>query len=89
MKSQIIINLLSVRYGSSKNILVFDCEYSRDPQFTHIISFCWGEIQTDMSLSDKHQETLRDMLKKDYKPPFDINRAKETIKTKHQYFIET
>ena len=88
MKSQIIVNLLSVEYGQSKNYLVFRCTYSRDSINTHKITFWWSGIDTDMSLSDEDHETLRNMLKEDYHPPFDIDKVKLILTTKHQYCIE-
>ena len=88
MKAQIIINLSSVEYGYTRNYLVFKCTYSRDRLYTHNICFSWSDIETDMSLSDEDQETLRNMLKADYHPPFDISKAKQTLKNKPQYCIE-
>ena len=88
MKSQIIINILSVEYGRTRNYLLFKCTYSRDPINTHEITFCWSDIYTDMSLSDEDQETLRNMLKEDYHPPFDIDKTKQILTTKYQYCIE-
>ena len=88
MKTQILINLSSVEYGRTKNYLVFKCTYSRDGLYTHNICFSWSDIETDMSLSDDDRETLKNMLKEDYHPPFDIDKAKQILTTKYQYCIE-
>jgi hypothetical protein len=46
-------------------------------------------LNTNIPLVDEDKESLVKMMKKDYGyAPYDIVKAKETLKNKFQYFIE-
>ena len=90
MKTQIIITLSLVEYGQNKNYLHFNCTSSFDSFKNYYITFCGTDLNTDMPLVDEDKEALVQMLKKDYGyAPFKISQAKETLKNKFQYSIET
>ena len=49
-----------------------------------------SDLHTNIPLVDEDKEALVQMLKNDYVyAPYDIVKAKETLKDKFQYFIET
>ena len=90
MKTQIIITLSLVEHGQNKNHLHFKCTSSFNSFKTYYITFCGTDLNTNIPLVDEDKESLVKMMKKDYGyAPYDIVKAKETLKTKFQYFIET
>ena len=89
MKSNIIIEISSVEYEQNKNHLHFKCMSSLNSFKTYYITFCGTDLNTNIPLVDEDKETLVQMLKNDYGyAPYDIVKAKETLKNKFQYFIE-
>lgn len=89
MKIQIRISISSVKYGQDKNHLHFECTSFFDSSKNYYITFCGTDLNTNIPLVDEDKETLVQMLKNDYGyAPYDIVKAKETLKNKFQYFIE-
>ena len=90
MKSLTRTEIASVEYGQNKNHLYFKCTSSFDSFKNYYITFCGTDLNTNIPLVDEDKETLVQMLKNDYGyAPYDIVKAKETLKNKFQYFIET
>ena len=89
MRNTISIELLSVEYGASKYYLHFECTSSFDSFKNYYITFCGTDLNTNIPLVDEDKATLVQILKNDYSyAPYDIVKAKETLKNKIQYFIE-
>ena len=89
MKSSIKIEISSVEYGQNNNHFHFKCTSSFYSFKTYYITFCGTDLNTNIPLVDEDKETLVQMLKNDYGyAPYDIVKAKETLKNKFQYFIE-
>ena len=90
MKTQIVITLSSVAYGQNKYHLCFDCSSSLDYHKKYYISFCGTDLETNIPLVKSDEDTLKQMLQKDYGfAPFDMAKTKQILALKFRYCIES
>lgn len=84
-----IISMIDVSEGRTKNWLIFKAyigAMSRHNKYT--LEFCGTELRGSLSVNEERQENFRQMLIEDYGfGPYDIEDAKEKLKTHHSYNI--
>ncbi len=82
-----LIRIMDVEEGKTKNWLEFSCFNSAlDVNRLFHISFCGTDINHNMSLTDKYNKKLLNMLNNDYGyAPYDIQKANEILTNHSEY----
>lgn len=90
MTQRIVVDMISVRKGKTENWLVFTAYVGAlDRHKKYQIEFCGTELLPSFYLNDDQLETLREMLIEDFGfGPYDLDKAKATLKRLKSYTIE-
>lgn len=90
MNVNIIVFIKNVEKGKTINWLTFEANVGFfDVNRTYTIDFCGTDANSSIPLTDEQNETLKDLLIKDFGyAPYDMDKAKKIIGNGKSYIIK-
>lgn len=90
MNFNIVVFIKDAKKGTSKNWIILKAFAERfDKNKVYEINFCGTEANSSIPLTDKQNETLKELLIQDFGyAPYDIDKAKKIIGNGKQYTIK-